>query len=291
MRATATLYPGLNGWAHALERLDFEPARHTFRRDGLTFRREGSWALLETTPSQATNASDSGAQSDPGSSDLGRRGLWKTIQRAGRPIRLFELSWSTPSGNGDGDGAGASDEDVAAAEDCVRWALETLHGDVPPGWVAPPAASLETMTTPDALTLRVGGLVRRGAWTLSHDRLALRFPLVTPIPADLPPTRRQWLERVAREAHEHFRLVRIGFSPNQAPAALMAEIDLTGAPAAVCDQMILASLDSLKWAAGWLIETADFLADAALVSDALAIRTHHPSERNNPCSPAQKSTP
>jgi hypothetical protein len=103
------------------------------------------------------------------------------------------------------------------------------------------------------------------------ERLVLRFPILPVLPASLPELRRRWLRQVLRDAQTHGRLVRLGYGQAANEPAVLAECDLTGAPATLLRPMILVCLECLRYCVGGLAETVEFLADATVASRALEL--------------------
>ena len=122
---------------------------------------------------------------------------------------------------------------------------------------------------PNALTVRVGPLVRQGELVLTANRWALSFPILPAVPVGLPAARRRCLETLARDAQERWHMIRVGLIRAADGEALVAGLDLTGAPHS--EFLFLAGLDGLRQVVSWLAEIADLLADVTVTCRSLEI--------------------
>jgi len=157
-------------------------------------------------------------------------------------------------------------------EAALDWALASLDGSLPADWKAPTAAELASWVSPAALVVRSGTFLARGAVERSAERLALVFELGAPPAAgvvDQPPSaaRRRWIEATLADAQERWRLVCFRLAPNASSAR--AEIDLSGVPPQISEQLVRASLSALAWVVAWMLPTLSFLFDPNAESRAL----------------------
>src|SRR5262249_41487526 len=111
--------------------------------------------------------------------------------------------------------------------------------------------------------------VRQGELVHTPQRLALRFPIVTAFAPTLPLPRQERLRETLAEAGNLWSLVRLGISWDTNPAAVRAEIDLTGAPSCALEPLISAGLAALRNAVAGLVGTVEILTDATVASAAL----------------------
>jgi hypothetical protein len=118
-----------------------------------------------------------------------------------------------------------------------------------------------------ARTIRHDEVIRQLDILLQPDRLAIRMPLVA-LPDGLPEVRSCWLDRILADAAATWRMVRLG-RLEASECSRIAEIDLTGAPAAMLPALLRSARDTLHWLAGAVLETAEFISRADTESEAL----------------------
>jgi hypothetical protein len=249
----ATLAPAR--WRPHLDGLGFTPTRDRagYRLNGTLFTTDNGWPVLTTAKPLAGV--------DPLRGQLDRPGLWKLVRSGDGVRRVFEMPPPKHAPADDGD------EPADPALACLSWALATAAGKLPDGWQPPPRHEVEAWLPANGLTVQAGSLVRQGELVHRPERLALRFPILTTIPADLPAARRGWLEEVLQEGQDRWRLVRVGL----AGEAAWAEVDLSGCPGPVLESLFRAGLGALRWVVEWLAGTAAFLADPAVGCRALEV--------------------
>lgn len=236
-----------DGYELAAERIRLVPGRHWWTlRQELTDADEASRELLEPP---------------------GQPGLWKRVRVGNKIERMFAL----PASLLDGQGLEEHLEEDHLAWQAMSWALETAQGRVPSGWLTPDRAVLESWFTREQLTVVSGALLRQGELIAEPDRLALRFPIVPELSAELPAARRAWLRLLLEEAQNQWHLVRCGWLEGPDGTAAVVEVDLTGAPGALHEDLFVTSLEAVRWTVQWLGEPADWLADAAVASELLAV--------------------
>ena len=89
---------------------------------------------------------------------------------------------------------------------------------------------------------------------VTDTALRLVFPILSVLPADLPPHRQKWLNQVLLEAQSGWRMVRVAFAGNPQQKSVIAEVDLTGAPLAALEPLLKCAVDGLhhvvRWSAG-----------------------------------------
>jgi hypothetical protein len=165
----------------------------------------------------------------------------------------------------------------------LHWALETRAGRVQSDWVAPAADLVDSWLPRGALTVQTAGLVRQGNLILHPARWALRIPVLPLIPAGLSDPRREALRELAAEARRHWAMVRLGFATEHGSSALVAEVDLSGAPHS--ELLFSAGLDVLRHVVAWLAETVAVLADPAIRIQSLdpgGLNTTNQKDRSMP---------
>ena len=201
---------------------------------------------------------------------LGVRGLWKRVGAAGDTRLIFALPrrvWDEASS------ADTSfDDEITVLDQCLQWALDTAEQSIPAEWQSPPRAVVESWFKPEQLTVVAGSLLRQGEVICEPDQLAIRFPLLPELPPDLPESRRAWLRVLLDEAQDRWHLVRLDVvSDDDGQSSVIAEVDLTGVPHAIAEDLFVISLEALRWVVQWLGETTDWLADATVASELLAV--------------------
>src|SRR2546426_92871 len=84
------------------------------------------------------------------------------------------------------------------------------------------------------------------------------------------PSRQAWLQALLEEGQSRWHLARLGSIEDSNGSSLIAEVNLTGAPAEAIEDLFVTSLDALRWVVQWLGETADWLADVTVAPELLA---------------------
>jgi len=248
--------------AHAddtMNRLGFNPAPGGYARGDLKLNVGPQWCVLNSPDSELP---------DDLLASIGTPGLWKFV-RAGKshrkvftlPRRVWDAALNTDA-----------DNETNVLEQTLRWALESADESSSLEWQAPSRALVETWFAPEQLSVVAGPLLRQGELICESNRLAIRFPLAPEIPDDLPEARAAWLRCLLEEAHERWHLVRVGFLRTEDALTAVAEVDLTGVPHEIAEDLFAVSLEALRWVVLWLGETTDWLADVTVASELLAVR-------------------
>lgn len=243
-----------------LSRRGFESGEDGWRRNGLGFCNAGSWLHFETAwPDKA----------DPLSDHVGEPALWKPVRAGHQLRRVFTVQESLVRAS---EGAAVLDETDRSPFECIiDWALATADGVAPIGWALPERETINACLPKMRLTIVHCSYTRQVELIHAPGRLALRVSILSNLPAELPELRLRWLRVLLLETQDDNHLVRLGFARDRDQTAVVAEIDLTGVPAALLEPMISTSLDALRWVASLLVESADFIAEAGMVSRALEI--------------------
>jgi len=262
--ATALFPPD---WRAALDACGFVPEGVVFRQNGLVFRPTDRWLVWETSVPEAS----------PDAVAFGQPGLWRRLAKDEDACLCFEVPAKA-----------VARAEAAAADACapglpafLEWARESALGHLPAGWRPPPRDAVLGWLPSEALTWRGGPFVRQGEVLLDPGRWAFRFPILPRLPDDLPPVREQFLHSLCRDAMVRWRMVRVGVTAVEGGRALIAEVDLSGAPPVA--PLVLASLDGLKYVVAWVVEAAELLADVSVtlrVLETVGLRT--PNERTEP---------
>lgn len=199
--------------------------------------------------------------------DLGAPGLWKTVRDGQAARRIFAVRevWFP------NDDLLLTDDERSTSDCVVDWALATAEHRLPDGWVAPDRATIDTYLDKSRLTLVHGTFTRQMQIIHAPDRLALRLPILHTIPAALSELRLRWLRALLEEAQNRHHLLRLGLLRDGAQTAAIAEVDLSGVPPMLLEPLLSRSCDALRWVVAWLVESADFLAQADVASRALEI--------------------
>ena len=251
--------------------LGFAPAAGGYVRDGLSICPGKDWWTFVHETSHG--GSQDAKPFDP-LSLAGAPGLWKWLDHSGSiggrrkclvlPASIFsqnidETLWDDPG--------------LSAAEAIIQWVQETAAGRVPPGWRAPERTVVESWFDRAQLTVVAGTALRQGELLWEPERFALRFPILPQVPEGLPPSRLAWLRVLLEETQNRWQFVRCGFAPDAEGngSIALAEVDLTGVPPVVNETLFVPALEALRFAVQWLGEPADWLADAEVVSELLAV--------------------
>jgi hypothetical protein len=230
----------------------------TYRADDLTFAADGRWWVLRE------NRNEPHARVPGG--DLGQPGLWKSVASATPPARVFELPvWSV---NDRRDESRFDEDGTTAFADVLDWALATRRGVLPSGWQAPAADLVHSWLAEGALTISAKGRVSQCDLLCRANRWALRLPIVPRLDPDLPVARHRALASLAEESQRRWAMVRVGLTAAADPAAIVAEVDFTGAPHS--ELLFSAGVDVLRHLFAWLAETAAVLADRSVEIVSLA---------------------
>jgi hypothetical protein len=243
----------------SLARLGFTPAPGGYARGDWQLAVGPQWCVLHAPGSESP---------DDWLAGLGTPGLWKLVRAGESHRKIFAL----PRRVWDAVVSADADNETNVLEQTLRWALDSAEASSSPEWQAPSRALVESWFAAEALTVAAGTLLRQGELICEPDRLALRFPLAPEIPEALPESRAAWLRLLLEETHERWHLVRVGFLRDDADALnAVAEVDLTGVPHELAEDLFAVSLEALRWVVTWLGETTDGLADATVASELLAV--------------------
>jgi hypothetical protein len=200
---------------------------------------------------------------------FGSPGLWKSSGSGVKASCVFALPRSV------WDSAATQeisfDDEATVLDQIFQWAIGTAGGSLAAGWEAPSRPEVESWFKPDQLTVVAGSLLRQGEVVCEPGQLAIRFPLTPEYPRDTPESRLAWLHILIPEARDRWPLVRtaVVIDGNGSTTAI-AEVDLTGAPRAIAEDLFVLSLEALRGVVSWLGETTDWLADATVASELLA---------------------
>jgi hypothetical protein len=203
-----------------------------------------------------------GESADP-LQQLGRAGFWKFVTDPPRlPRCVFEVPLCVSDQIG-ADEEGDPDVRLAGLRKLVDAATATLDGNAPSGWTAPSAEEVAGwIGGGEALTVQCAEVACQGRVMRTDTRLAIEFPILANIPANLAPTRRLKLNALLLETHNKWRMVRIGLR-DQAHGAqsAIAELDLTGLPAPAIEPLLRYAVDALHHIVRWAGAPAALLVD------------------------------
>jgi hypothetical protein len=212
--------------------------------------RDAAWLRIQPTP----------ASSSPSRHRLGSPGLWKKPGRNVPPeFAIPAAAWSRGPAPDDDEVRDAAPVDSPARrrEAALGWARVTWSA---PGtlaaWEPPDPERLDALAPSVRRHVRRGPLLREIELVRQPGRLAWRLRLAT-LHHPLPAGRRHWLNRFVRDASSQWPLARFGLSADR---RLVAETDLTGIPGELLPVLFPAGLDTLRWIAVHLAETAEWLA-------------------------------
>lgn len=242
-------------YSTSLEALGFRRSRNrsSYRRNGLSIAPRDGWLTARAKAEKG---------GDPLWGQLGKPGLWKMVAKEAR--KGFRREFHLPLGVLAGPPIRTDDAQAQRSrlEACLEWITATAGGELPDGWECPPREEIESWIPHQGLTLRSGPFVRQGSLILAPDRLAISFPIVNELSDEISEIRRNWLREVLSDGQNRWRMVRVGFSGTAGRPAVGAEVDLSGAPGPVLEDLFRAGLDALRWVVSWLIWPVGLLADA-----------------------------
>ena len=245
--------------AEALAQLGFAPVAGGYQRGEFRLTLGPHWCALEAPCA------------NPGDDllgDLSQPGLWKHCRADEQPRRVFALPAALVRGAPPSD---VGDESAPSVlQRCARWALQTADPFSALDWQAPARAVVESWFAPEQLTVVAGALVRQGELISEAHRLALRFPIVPHLAPGLPPARLAWLRALLEEGQSQWHLARVGCVPDEAGDCVVAEVNLTGAPPEITEDLFVTSLEALRCVLQWLGPPVDWLADVTVSSELLA---------------------
>jgi hypothetical protein len=230
-------------WDAVLRSLGLEPVDRgaAYRNGRLSFRVRSGWGEFETEHKADRDATPVG--------QFGEAGLWKPITSGRHKIArsVFELTPAVMA---------KAESDAGLFEALAAWALATSDGTADASWSQPSREDVEGWMPEHAMTLQVGTIARQGELHLDDGRLAFSFPVVSQVADRLPAQRRNWLQELLDDVRASWRLVRVGMAGD---STAQAEIDLTGAPAEVLEELVRTSVDALRFVVSSLAEPAEFL--------------------------------
>jgi hypothetical protein len=272
-------------WAPALLARGFVSANQGFNWNGVTAVANDQWLILSMDapagkPEQLEASHESqagplrrsdrtrGSLGDERASAVGAEalrpvGLWKPAQTGSDTRFLFELPTLVIEHE-----TNECPEWLASGSSAfVAWAQASSQGEPPPGWHPPGRSLVESWLPREGLTVQKGPTLRQGDLILGPTQWGLRFPVLYALPPELPVVRRDCLAALAHDAQQHWRMARVGVERGAEGEALLAGIDLWGAPHS--EALFLASLQVLKEAVLWVVETAELLADTTVTWQSL----------------------
>ena len=229
-------------------------------RDALAPGSTGEWiALVDRTPRAGESRGE-----------LGVPGPWRTVRANGSTARVCDLWLTMVDAESDADAEGAPESRGTRPPfaSALHFARATADGKLPAGWRAPAAAEVEGWLEPRRLAVRSGAHVAKAELTCEPTRLALRFPELVRVPAELAEPRVAWLREVCSAAQDRYRLVRLGL----ADGVVQAEVDLTGVPPAMAPAMVELSFSALSWVVEWLLAPLHLIANSSVESRALDLQ-------------------
>jgi hypothetical protein len=267
------------GWNEILIPEGFIPAAGGYESDLLRVQPGSDWWTFRQRPDELDPAAPQPSELP---NTVGQAGPWKSVTEENAQVPVLALPASIFTDEPD-ETSGEMSEPVPLATAVLRWVQQTARGDTATDWQTPPLEVVQSWFHRDQLTVVVGALLRQGEVIHESNRLALRFPILPQLPDDLPHARRAWLHTLLEEAQNRWHLVRCGFflDPESNATAAIAEVDLTGAPLAACETLFVTALEALRWAVQWLGEPADWLADANVASELLAVCPNQEPTKGN----------
>jgi hypothetical protein len=196
---------------------------------------------------------------DPLNALMGEPGLWKIVtDKDGQPRKIFEFPISIVAENNPDCGPSINPAKSSLPK-ALRWARKTLVGERINDWASPPKREIMALLDPQSLTAHSNLHARQGELVYRPNRLALRFPILFNVSDDLPHTHYFWLRNLLIDAQDRWKMVRIGFCSESSATSVQAEVDLTGAPHSVLDDLLSVALAALQALVAWVLPSAEFL--------------------------------
>jgi hypothetical protein len=243
-------------WDETLRACGFHSTAAGYQnRDSIHVQSDCGWLVM--TACTRVNPGDSPGENLPG--------LWKPVDTGRGPRSVFEIPLGLLIHHEEEPDESAS----PLLQATLQWALATFKGRLPDGWEPPSRETLDALLPESGLTVQVGSHLRQGELMVSPERLALQFPLIFFVPGELSATRRAWLNEWMNQAQRLWRLVRFRMTRRNQETGCYSEVNLSGVPPALAWNLTLTGLECLQWAVSGLVETAQYLADASLSSEAL----------------------
>jgi hypothetical protein len=200
---------------------------------------------------------------DPLNALMGEPGLWKIVtEKDGQPRKIFEFPIAMVAENNPECGLSIK----AAKPSLTRalgWARRTLVGERTNDWRSPPKQELLKLLDPQSLTTHSSLHARQGELVCQPNRLALRFPILFNVPNDLPQTHYFWLRNLLIDAQNRWKMVRVGFRNESSATSVQAEVDLSGVPHSVLEDLLTVALAALQALVAWVVPSAEFLVKQA----------------------------
>jgi hypothetical protein len=199
--------------------------------------------------------------SDPLNALMGEPGIWKLVTYPDRqPWKVFEFPlFITTENNAESKAPGEEAQSPLAAT--LKWAGDTLNGNLLNGWRCPSEEDLMNLLSPKGLTVQCGPYARQGELICTPKRLVLQFPLIFNVCDDLPESHYKWLRNLLIDAQNRWKMVRIGFRYGSSATSVQAEVDLSGAPLSVLSGLFTVALSALHAVAAWVVPSAEFLVE------------------------------
>lgn len=200
---------------------------------------------------------------DPLNELTGEPGLWKIVtDKDCQPRKIFEFPISIVAENNPDCGPSIK-AGKSSLPKALRWARKTLVGERINGWRSPPKREIMALLDPQSLTAHCGLYARQGELVYRPNRLALRFPVLFNVSNDLPHTHYFWLRNLLIDAQNRWKMVRIGFCSESSATSVQAEVDLTGVPYNVLDDLLSVAIAALQALVAWVVPSAEFLVGQA----------------------------
>jgi hypothetical protein len=230
-----------------------------WRRNGFELEQAGAWLVLRR-PQRFDG--------DPLRDVFGTPGLWRALPSRKEPEE-WDLVFELPALQG------TSGEEIA--EDAARSVPVTTHPCAPlVAWAeslergdaaspAPSADEVEAWLPLAQRHVRRGGQLARIEPVLEGARFGLAIPELARVPEALAPAREAWLAEICVATQVQWRLVRVGFDRDR----VRAEVDLSGAPQAVCPTLFQLALAALRCSAAWVLPALKFITDPQASSEAV----------------------
>lgn len=205
---------------------------------------------------------------------LGRPGLWNRCpSRAG----AWVFAWPEPALNTLRAVTDDDPTDRGVTRRYRSWMTRTFNASPISSWRAPSTGAVGDALAGERLLVRRGTHVRRIQLEAGAHRVALTCLVLPHISETLAEARLRWMDRLRMSAMDRRPCVRLGWCGTDAGRALVAEIDLSGAPAAWMPTLLVQALGVMRGCLAPLLEPLELLAKET-ERDLQFLAIHNPKE-------------
>jgi hypothetical protein len=260
---------------------------HVAHPETLRSRRSGRWTTFSANAPDASPRLHGEDRIRPWFPfELGAPGLWKQLPEPDAGSLVFDVPF------------GSLDVHVLSADRCIAsWACRTLEPASSRDLSIPARDELDRLIEPSLLTVRDGGFLAHVLVEHRDTATSRAFSLCVPLaPAAAlqaaSAERLAILKQLAADADGRWRMVRVGLRPLEGRAHgvedLLAEINLTGVPSELLEQIVPVAIDALRIVARSLLAVVHTVLDAS-VPLLPSLQSRFSNQESNPCCSVPRS--